>query len=99
MIVIITSHWFISWIPHCYHVLQKLSVNRCVKNGLSYKEAFDEREAVDKIAYIIEITDPNLALLLGGALDAQKFFHDVTYDRRLQDSPYKLYQFGAHAIR
>ncbi|KAF5361828.1 hypothetical protein D9756_002262 [Leucocoprinus leucothites] len=63
------------------------------KDGLTYKEAFDGREAVDKIAYIIKTTDRNLALLLGRALDAQKFFHDVTYDHRLRDSSSELYQF------
>ena len=64
-----------------------------VKDGLTYKNVFDGREAVDKIAYIIKTTDRNLALLLGRALDAQKFFHDVTYDHRLRDSPSELYQF------
>lgn len=63
------------------------------KNDLTYTECFDGREAVDKIAYIIKTTDRNLALLLGRALDAQKFFHDVTYDHRLRDSPHELYQF------
>lgn len=48
---------------------------------------------MDKIAYIIKTTDRNLALLLGRALDAQKFFHDVTYDHRLRDSGNELYQF------
>jgi hypothetical protein len=47
----------------------------------------------DKIAFIIKTTDRNLALLLGRALDSQKFFHDVTYDHRLRDSPNELYQF------
>ncbi|KAI6041904.1 CNH-domain-containing protein [Pisolithus marmoratus] len=64
-----------------------------VKDGLTYKDAFDGREAVDKIAAIIKTTDRNLALLLGRALDAQKFFHDVTYDHRLRDSAGELYQF------
>ncbi|KAJ3765876.1 hypothetical protein FB446DRAFT_608931, partial [Lentinula raphanica] len=64
-----------------------------LKDGLTYKNAFDGREAVDKIAYIIKTTDRNLALLLGRALDAQKFFHDVTYDHRLRDSANELYQF------
>lgn len=64
-----------------------------IKDGLTYKDAFDGREAVDKIAYIIKTTDRNLALLLGRALDAQKFFHDVTYDHRLRDSAAELYQF------
>ncbi|KAG5647488.1 hypothetical protein DXG03_009424 [Asterophora parasitica] len=63
------------------------------KDGLTYKDAFDGREAVDKIAYIIKTTDRNLALLLGRALDAQKFFHDVTYDHRLRDSGSEVYQF------
>ncbi|PPQ91478.1 hypothetical protein CVT25_013735 [Psilocybe cyanescens] len=64
-----------------------------LKDGLTYKDSFDGREAVDKIAYIIKTTDRNLALLLGRALDAQKFFHDVTYDHRLRDSANELYQF------
>ncbi|KAJ7734383.1 CNH-domain-containing protein [Mycena olivaceomarginata] len=64
-----------------------------VKDGLTYHDAFDGREAVDRIAHIIKTTDRNLALLLGRALDAQKFFHDVTYDHRLRDSVVELYQF------
>lgn len=64
-----------------------------VKDGLVYPDTFDGRDAVDKIAYIIKTSDRNLALLLGRALDAQKFFHDVTYDHRLRDSPAELYQF------
>lgn len=63
------------------------------KNELSYKLAFTGAEAVDLIAYIIKTTDRNLALLLGRALDAQKFFHDVTYDHRLRDSQTEVYQF------
>ena len=47
----------------------------------------------EAIAFIIKTTDRNLALLLGRALDAQKFFHDVTYDHRLRDSLNELYQF------
>ncbi|KAI9869614.1 MAG: RHO1 GDP-GTP exchange protein 2, partial [Watsoniomyces obsoletus] len=38
-------------------------------------------------------TDRNLALLLGRALDAQKFFHDVTYEHRLRDAPGEVYCF------
>ena len=63
------------------------------KNDLCYKFAFTGAEAVDLIAYIIKTTDRNLALLLGRALDAQKFFHDVTYDHRLRDSPTEIFQF------
>ncbi|KAI0042292.1 CNH-domain-containing protein [Auriscalpium vulgare] len=71
----------------------RVAVNDRVKDGLTYKDAFDGRQAVDKIAYIIKTTDRNLALLLGRALDAQKFFHAVTYDHRLRDSASDVYQF------
>lgn len=71
----------------------RVTIAERVKDGLTYQDAFDGREAVDRIAYIIKTTDRNLALLLGRALDAQKFFHDVTYDHRLRDSPNELYQF------
>ena len=71
----------------------RVAISERYKDGLTYKDAFDGRDAVDKIAYIIKTTDRNLALLLGRALDAQKFFHDVTYDHRLRDSPNELYQF------
>lgn len=64
-----------------------------VKDGLTYQNSFDGREAVTFIAEIIKTQDRNLALLLGRALDAQKFFHDVTYDHRLRDTPAELYQF------
>lgn len=72
---------------------ERINLQDRLKDGLTYKDAFDGREAVDKISYIIKTTDRNLALLLGRALDAQKFFHDVTYDHRLRDSAAELYQF------
>lgn len=74
-------------------LLRRLPLGVRVKDGLSYPDAFDGRECVDKICYIIKTTDRSLALLLGRALDAQKFFHDVTYDHRLRDNPNELYQF------
>ena len=60
---------------------------------LTYPYAFTGREAVDLLSWIIRTTDRNLALLLGRALDAQKLFHDVTYEHRLRDSPTEIYQF------
>ncbi|KAG7094009.1 hypothetical protein E1B28_007637 [Marasmius oreades] len=79
------------------HVAQafrdRIQLGDKVKDGLTYKDGFDGREAVDKLAYIIKTTDRNLALLLGRALDAQKFFHDVTYDHRLRDTSGEIYQF------
>ena len=73
--------------------LERINAGDRNKNELSYKLAFTGSEAVDLIAYIIKTTDRNLALLLGRALDAQKFFHDVTYDHRLRDSSSEIYQF------
>lgn len=34
-----------------------------------------------------------MAILIGRALDHQKFFHDVNYENRLRDSINELYQF------
>lgn len=72
---------------------QRIMLGDKTKDGLSYKDAFLGCDAVDVIAYIIRTTDRNLALLLGRALDAQKYLHDVTYDHRLRDSSNEVYQF------
>ena len=72
---------------------ERISAGDRNKNELSYKFAFTGSEAVDLVSYIIKTTDRNLALLLGRSLDAQKFFHDVTYDHRLRDSSTEVYQF------
>ncbi|ODN82498.1 rho guanyl-nucleotide exchange factor [Cryptococcus wingfieldii CBS 7118] len=72
---------------------QIITLGDLVKDGITYKDSFEGRLAVAVIAEIIKTPDRNLALLLGRALDAQKFFHDVTYDHRLRDNPHELYQF------
>lgn len=72
---------------------EKIPLTDKEKDGLVYKSAFTGAEAVDVICYIMQTTDRNLALLLGRSLDAQKFFHDVTYDHRLRDSNTEIYQF------
>ncbi|KKY21552.1 putative rho guanyl nucleotide exchange factor [Phaeomoniella chlamydospora] len=72
---------------------ERIGVGERTKNGLTYTNAFTGAEAVDLISYIIKTADRNLALLLGRALDAQKFFHDVTYDHRLRDAPGEVYRF------
>jgi hypothetical protein len=71
----------------------RVQVSEREKDGLVYSSAFTGAEAVDLISYIIKTTDRNLALLLGRSLDAQKFFHDVTYAHRLRDSTNEIYQF------
>lgn len=80
-----------SRVAECFR--QKIITGDRTKNELTYKNAFSGAEAVDVLSYIIRTTDRNLALLLGRALDAQKFFHDVTYEHRLRDSTAEMYQF------
>ncbi|KAL9468931.1 hypothetical protein ACSS6W_010625 [Trichoderma asperelloides] len=81
----------LSRVAECFR--QKIIVGDRTKNELTYKNAFSGSEAVDVLSYIIRTTDRNLALLLGRSLDAQKFFHDVTYEHRLRDSQSEMYQF------
>jgi RHO1 GDP-GTP exchange protein 1/2 len=61
---------------------ERLTLGDKQKDGLTYPNAFTGSEAVDVIAFIIKTSDRNLALLLGRALDAQRWFHDVTYVHR-----------------
>lgn len=72
----------------------RVSTSDRVKDELTYKNTFTGSDAVEAVQYIIKTTDRNLALLLGRALDAQKFFHDVTYDHRLRDTQNEIYQFS-----
>ena len=60
-----------------------------VRDGLkyTYKNAFDGRQAVNKIAYIIKTTDRNLLLLLGRALHAVAR-HDATPSHTSTSSAY-----------
>lgn len=81
----------LSRVAECFR--SKIITGERTKNELTYKDAFSGSEAVDVLSYIIRTTDRNLALLLGRALDAQKFFHDVTYEHRLRDSASEMYQF------
>lgn len=81
----------LSKVAECFR--RKIITGERTKNELTYKNAFSGSEAVDVLSYIIRTTDRNLALLLGRSLDAQKFFHDVTYEHRLRDSQSEMYQF------
>lgn len=69
-------------------------VGERTKNGLKSYSAFNGHEAITVLCSIIRNNDRGLALLLGRALDAQKFFHDVTYEHRLRDSKQEVYQFN-----
>lgn len=69
-----------------------LTIN--TKDGLEYHDTFTGKMAVDIICRIIRTNDRNLALLLGRSLDAQKFFHDVSYQHRLRDSVHEVFSFS-----
>lgn len=69
-----------------------LTIN--MKDGLEYHDTFTGKDAVDVISNLIRTNDRNLALLLGRSLDAQKFFHDVTYNHRLRDSALEVYNLS-----
>ena len=43
---------------------------------------------------ILKTKDRNVCILIGRALDAQGFFHDVSWTSRLRDSGNELYQFA-----
>ncbi|KAG0187123.1 RHO1 GDP-GTP exchange protein 2 [Apophysomyces sp. BC1034] len=77
---------------------QRIALGDRLKNGIEYKNTFDGQEAVDKIALITRTADRLLALRLGRALGAQRFFHDVNYESRLVDSCTEIYQFDDRAM-
>ncbi|TLD36351.1 Rho1 guanine nucleotide exchange factor 1 [Venturia nashicola] len=81
----------LSKVADCFR--NNITLGDQAKDGLDYKNSFTGEEAVSTISFIIKTTDRNLALLLGRSLDAQKFFHDVTYQHRLRDMKHEIYQF------
>lgn len=64
------------------------------KNGIMYRDSFTGAEAIDILCKIGRTVDRNLGIILGRALDSQKFFHDVTYEHRIRDNVYEIYKFN-----
>ncbi|RKO98905.1 hypothetical protein CXG81DRAFT_15300 [Caulochytrium protostelioides] len=81
----------LSQVAHAFRTL--IVPGTHTKESLEYKDSFLGLEAVNTLCQIIKTNDRNLALLVGRTLDAQGFFHDVTYSHRLRDSRHELYQF------
>lgn len=75
---------------------KRVVVGERLKDNIQYSNVFDGKEAVDKLAFVLRTSDRTLALLVGRALYAQKFFHDVNYEHRLRDSNQELYQYREH---
>lgn len=63
------------------------------KDGIEYHDAFNGKEAVDKLVAVLRIQDRLEALEVGCALRHQGFFHHVNYDCDLVDSVNELYAF------
>ncbi|KAI9323223.1 CNH domain-containing protein [Dichotomocladium elegans] len=72
---------------------RRLSTRSITRNNIEYHNVFEGKEAVDRLVSILKTNDRNLALLVGRALDAQNFLHDVNYEHRLRDSTDELYCF------
>ncbi|CEP19415.1 hypothetical protein [Parasitella parasitica] len=77
---------------------ENMVIGTRTKDSIKYHDVFVGKEAVSVLASIIKTSDRNLAILVGRALDDQKFFHDVNYEHRLRDSVYELYQFREHQV-
>ncbi|KAI9267941.1 hypothetical protein BDA99DRAFT_435610 [Phascolomyces articulosus] len=72
---------------------RRLPTTTLVKNDIEHHHVFRGKDAVERLLLILRTHDRNLALLVGRALDAQNFFHDVNYEHRLRDTADELYQF------
>ncbi|KAJ2879462.1 RHO1 GDP-GTP exchange protein 2, partial [Coemansia asiatica] len=81
-----------------YEIMSQVLQTRVV-NGLEHLECFTGRDAVDAIYSIIRASDRNLAIVVGRALEQQKLFHDVFYEKRLRDDSNELYVFDSDIAR
>ncbi|KAJ2317670.1 RHO1 GDP-GTP exchange protein 2, partial [Coemansia sp. RSA 2704] len=68
------------------------------RNGLEHAQCFTGRDAVDAIYAVIRASDRNLAIVVGRALEQQKLFHDVDYEKRLRDDANELYAFDEDVV-
>jgi hypothetical protein len=71
--------------------LHEIKLSCHFKYGIEYRNSFSGSEAIDVICRITKIRDRNLGIILGRALDAQRLFHDVTYEHRLRDNKTEIY--------
>ncbi|KAK4511309.1 uncharacterized protein ATC70_012524 [Mucor velutinosus] len=72
---------------------QRITLADHIKDDIEYKNTFDGKQVVDKIALIVQTSDRKLALRIGRMLSEQRFFHDVSYETQLVDSSIYLYEF------
>ncbi|KAG2191911.1 hypothetical protein INT46_006793 [Mucor plumbeus] len=72
---------------------QRITLADHIKDDIEYKNTFDGKQVVDKIALIVQTSDRKLALKIGKMLSEQRFFHDVSYETQLVDSSIYIYEF------
>ncbi|KAJ1940379.1 RHO1 GDP-GTP exchange protein 2, partial [Kickxella alabastrina] len=89
----------LSLVAKSFYELMSQVLQTRVLNGLEHQDCFTGRDAVDTIYAIIRAADRNLAIVVGRALEQQKLFHDVFYDKRLRDDAYELYVFDDDIVR
>ncbi|KAI9470069.1 MAG: CNH domain-containing protein [Benjaminiella poitrasii] len=77
-----------------HEMKRRIILSDRIKNGVQYSNVFDGKEAVDKLKEVLGIKNRFLALRMGRALEAQRFFHEVNYENRLIDDIAELYQFN-----
>ncbi|KAJ1671494.1 RHO1 GDP-GTP exchange protein 2, partial [Coemansia sp. RSA 25] len=89
----------LSLVANSFYEIVSQVLQTHTRNGLEYTECFTGRDAVDAIYAIIRAADRNLAIVVGRALEQQKLFHDVDYEKRLRDDSNELYAFDSDTIR
>ncbi|KAI8852236.1 CNH domain-containing protein [Chytridium lagenaria] len=68
------------------------------RDSVEYRSCIPGNIAVDVLAHIIQTSDRNLALLVGRALDAQRFFQDAICGHRLRDNMLELYRIDEEVM-
>ncbi|CAI8501431.1 unnamed protein product [Pichia kudriavzevii] len=71
--------------------LHEIKLSCHFKYGIEYRNSFSGAEAVDILCKVTRTRDRNLGIIIGRSLDAQRLFHDVTYEHRLRDNKNEIY--------
>ncbi|KAJ2758873.1 RHO1 GDP-GTP exchange protein 2, partial [Coemansia nantahalensis] len=85
-------------VAKAFHEIVSQVLQTHERNGLEHAQCFTGRDAVDAINAIIRATDRNLAIVVGRALEQQRLFHDVDYEKRLRDDAGELYAFDDDVV-
>ncbi len=73
-------------------------LNTEIIDDIEYRDCFTGKHAIDILSELVFRRDRSLAMVLGRALEAQFFFHDVNWHFKLLDDKRKLYEFDASTL-